>query len=427
MLLTLTLATACSNVPPASQAQGTPERFGHVAIVPLQSSDTPEDLAQIVGGTVLEWNDCAAGEHCSALVGLNHDLKAQSVGALKGRDIYVEPNRDVFGGGGAMTATMGGKISMWSGGKISMWSGGKISMWSGGVFAPLPENTALWKKINLEQGQLLAPRLGAGVTVAVIDSGIDLAHPAFEGALSDPGTWRDFYSNDGVPQEEGTFGVGAYGHGTNVAGIVLQVAPQAKIMPLRALGPDGSGDVVMIAQAIDWAVARGAQIINLSLGSTEVSKVVQEALQRASDQGVLVVSSAGNEDRNKITYPAAVAETREVGNSSLSVGSVDLNDLKSSFSNYASNLEMVAPGEQVYAPAPEGRMAAWSGTSMAAPMASGALALALSAGAGPAGLTNLVKQTAANVYSNGANAAYAGKLGEQGRLDLKAFLSSAVH
>ena len=89
---------------------------------------------------------------------------------------------------------------------------------------------------------------------------------------------------------------------------------------------------------------------------------------------MLVVSSAGNSNLNKITYPAAQASSK---NKTLSVGSVDLNDVKSTFSNYSGDVSLVAPGENVYAPAPDGRMAAWSGTSMAAPMVSGGLALAL--------------------------------------------------
>ncbi|GGS35527.1 S8 family serine peptidase [Deinococcus knuensis] len=428
-LLTLTLLTACTGTQSVPTASVNAERFGQVALVPLQAGDTPESVARALGGTVLEWNDCATGD-CTALVGLNApvngQLGAQSLRALGGRSVHVEHNRNAFGGSGTMIATMGGKISMWAGGKISMWAGGKISMWAGGTYSALPENTALWQKIGLEEGQRLAPSLGAGVTVAVIDSGIDLQHPAFQDALSAPNTWQDFYSADGVPQEEGVFGEGAYGHGTNVAGIVLQVAPAAKIMPLRVLGADGSGDVVMVAQAIDWAVDHGADVINLSLGSTESSKVVDRALERAAASGVLVVSSAGNENTSPITYPASAARRKGLNSSLVSVGSVDLNDVKSSFSNYASELEMVAPGESVYAPAPDGQMAAWSGTSMAAPMVTGSLALAIAEGAKTSELAKKITEKAQDVYKDGLNASYKDKLGDKGRLDLPAFLKETL-
>ena len=266
------------------------------------------------------------------------------------------------------------------------------------------------------------------MTVAVIDTGVDLQHPAFQSSLTDASTWRDFYANDLVPQEEGTLGSGAYGHGTSVAGIVLQIAPKAKIMPIRVLGPDGSGDAVMVAQAIQWAAAKGAKVINLSLGSAENSTVVQNAINTVTGQGVLVVSSAGNENQNALTYPAANAAQKGSGDYALSVGSVDLSDLKSSFSNYARALELVAPGEQVYGPAPENGMVAWSGTSMAAPMAAGGLALSLGQQRSVAlkDLTVKMEGAAFDVYNNGANQAYKDMLGVKGRLDLAKFLEDTV-
>ncbi len=425
-LLTLGLLSACSTtVPTAPNAQ---ERFARVALVPLEVGDTPGSLAGAVGGTVLNWNaaGCESGDeaNCSAMIGLNSPLSSQGLHALSGRTVYIEPNQDVFSGGGTMTAMMGGKMSMWAGGKMSMWAGGKMSMWAGGQFSQLPENTALWKKIRLEEAQRMAPKLGAGVTVAVIDTGLDLRHPAFDGSLAEPSSWYDFYAGDPTPQDEGTFGVGGYGHGTNVAGIILQVAPAAKIMPLRVLGPDGSGDMIMVVQAIEWAVSHGAGVINLSLGSTENSKIIQKAIKKAMDNDVLVVSSAGNENLDKITFPAAYAKGGE-GKRALGVGSVDLNDVKSSFSNYSGDLRIVAPGENVYAPAPDARMAAWSGTSMAAPMASGGLALALGQGFSSDELIKAMTENAADVYQISANKSFKDKLGDKGRLDLVNFLTVA--
>ncbi|WP_276605566.1 S8 family serine peptidase [Deinococcus sp. Arct2-2] len=323
---------------------------------------------------------------------------------------------------------MGGSLGVWAGGSLGVWAGGSLGVWAGGTYSPLPQNSTLWQKIRLQQAQALAPNLGGGVTVAVIDTGIDLKHPAFQGSLSDPASWRDFYAADAVPQEEGTLGVGGYGHGTNVAGIVLQIAPKAKIMPLRVLGQDGSGDVVMVAQAVDWAVAKGAKIINMSLGSEDDSKVVQDAVNRATARGILVVSSAGNANLNKITYPATNADIKGNGAYAVSVGSVNLQDVKSTFSNYANTLELVAPGEKVAAPAPGGMMAAWSGTSMAAPMAAGGLALALGQTLSvPLGaVTDKMIGNAFNIYNISANQPYKDMLGEKGRLDLEVFLKNVV-
>ena len=426
-ILSSALLIGCASVPdmPVSSSL----RPDYVTAVTVSSSDTPASVARRAGGTVLAWpeNCDAASDVCTALVGLEEmpkatTLSAQEVGA-------VEVNRDVFSGGGALTAVVGGSRAIWSGGSMTVWSSGSRAIWSGGTYSVLPENTGLWQKIGLERAHGLARNLGAGVVVAVVDTGIDLTHPAFAGALTAPGTWKDFYAGDAVPQEEGAAGTGAYGHGTNVAGIVLQVAPAAKILPIRALGPDGSGDVAGVAQAITYAADQGAQIINLSLGSAEKSAIIQDAVKRVSERGVLVVSSAGNEDRSRITYPAALADSKgATGENTLSVGSVDLNDVKSVFSNYSKSLELVAPGENVYAPYPGGMMAAWSGTSMAAPMASGGLALALgqSLKVNRRDLIKKMADTAADVYGNDLNRPYQDQLGVKGRLDLVRFLSSSV-
>ncbi|MFC5849671.1 S8 family serine peptidase [Deinococcus petrolearius] len=431
-LLTLSLLSACSTTGTPAQASQPQARYTYVATVPLQAGDTRESLARAVGGEVLAWNEegCVTGaaNDCSALVGFTPKLGSAGVlSALSGRKVQVEANKDVFSGGGKTTAIANGTIAIWAGGTIAIWAGGTIAIWAGGEYSPIPQNSGLWQQIKLEQAQQLAPHVGEGVTVAVIDSGIDLQHPAFQGALADASTWRDFYAGDDVPQEEGVAGEGAYGHGTNVAGIILQIAPKAKIMPLRVLGADGSGDVASVTQAIRWAVEKGAQVINLSLGSAENSPAVQAAIDWATAQDVLVVASAGNENADHITYPAANASQGSAAPNLLSVGSVDPQDLKSSFSNYGAALEVVGPGENVYAPAPDGRMASWSGTSMAAPMTAGGLALALAEDlkVPVRSLTGAMAQTAGDIYAGGANASYTGLLG-QGRLDLAAFLGQTI-
>jgi len=430
------LLTACNSMSatPTSALGGdrpgqTAPRYDYVASVPLTAMDTPETIQAELKGTVLAWNTsgCATGaaDGCVALVGMNTaaTLTAQSL-AL--RPMVVEQNKDQFSAGGEVTATMGGSRALWAGGSLLAWTGGSRALWAGGTYAPVPQNNDLWTTVHLQQAQTLAPNLGAGVTVAVIDTGLDLVHPAFQGALTAPSTWKDYVGGDAVPQDEGTLGTGGFGHGTNVAGIVLQVAPKAKIMPIRVLGSDGSGDVVNIANAINWAVSNGANVINLSLGASKDSKVIADAISAAAAKNVLVVSSAGNENLNKITYPAANSEKIS---GLLSVGSVNPQDVKSSFSNYSKDLELVAPGENVYAPAPGNLMAAWSGTSMAAPMASGALALALgqTLKVSVSSLPTALMSSAVNVYTNPLNSAYTkdSQLGS-GRLDLSAFLARSI-
>ena len=425
-------------------------RYDYLVTLPLQPGDTAASVEATLGGTVVSWDasDCASGPAgtCRALVGMNGapPVSAQStalsaeslaVSAQRlsstlsksfGRRVAVEANRDQFSGGGALTATMNGSLAIWAGGSLAIWAGGSLAIWAGGSYAPIPQNNGVWNTVHLQQAQILAPNLGAGVTVAVIDTGLDLSHPAFTGSLTDPTTWKDYVGGDAVPQDEGTLGVGGYGHGTNVAGIILQIAPKAKIMPLRVLGSNGSGDVANVASAISWAGAHGAKVINLSLGSTSDSKTVQDAIKAVTAKGVLVTSSAGNSNLNTLTFPAAVSEQIT---GLLSVGSVTPQDVKSAFSNYSQNLQMVAPGENVYAPAPGNMMAAWSGTSQAAPMAAGALALALGQSLKvPVGsLLDTLTNSTFNVYANPLNNPYAKdqKLGN-GRLDLSAFLTQSV-
>ncbi len=233
-------------------------------------------------------------------------------------------------------------------------------------------------QIRLSQAQTLAPRLGQGVKMAVIDTGLD--HPAFAGRLAPTAEWYDFVGGDATPSEAGVLGTDrGYGHGTAVAGVILQVAPKVTILPIRVLKRDGSGDVTDVASAIAWVVAKGADVINLSLGTTTNVAALQTMVDYATSQGVYVISSAGNTGAGNLTFPAANANvgTGASKNLAIGVGSVNASDLKSSFSNYGDRLELVAPGEAIQTLAPNGGVTSWSGTSFATPIVSGALALGL--------------------------------------------------
>ncbi len=282
-----------------------------------------------------------------------------------------------------------GALRAWSGG-VRAWGGG-VRAWGGGTGGTggpvLSANAAIWTKIGLDPAHTqLAKNLGDGVVIAVIDTGLDLGHPAFRDRLTPRSTWFDFVDNDTLPQEVPG---AAYGHGTAVASIALQVAPGARVLPLRVLGADGSGRPSDVAAAIDRAVTLGADVVQLSLGTPEPSEVIDRLVAYATAQGVYVVTSAGNSDANP-TYPAFNAmQATPAGAMTVGVGSVDLGDVKSWFSNFVpetdsaeeDGLEMVAFGEDVVAAAPGNKVASWDGTSMAAPMIAGALALAVGEGA----------------------------------------------
>jgi subtilisin family serine protease len=291
----------------------------------------------------------------------------------------------------------------------------------------MPENTQIWQQINLEQGHALAQNLGYGVKVAVIDTGVDLSHPALQEALAPANEWWDFYSDDAIPQEEGVLGMGGYGHGTNVAGIIRQIAPRATILPIRILGPDGRGTIADLTAAIQWAVDKGATIINLSLGSKSFSLSVAAAMANATGKGVFIISSAGNSGTTQVSYPASYANAPLIGWTRLSVTSVDSNNIKSLFASYGSSVELAAPGENVYGPAPDLQMAAWSGTSMSAPMASGTLALALGQelSVSKSNLIEELKNRSFNLDLFELNSLFKGLLGK-GRLDVESFLKKTT-
>lgn len=324
-----------------------------------------------------------------------------------------------YWGNGRIDYWGNGRIDYWGNGTLAYWENGRIDYWGNGIFdAALPFiNETTWKSIGLDKAhQRLNTQSGKTIKIAILDTGVDLAHPMFVGRLSNASDWRDFVDGDNTPQDEGTFGEGATGHGTEVAGLALIVAPTAQIMPLRVLDKNGSGHVANVVTGIVWAVNRGANIINLSLGSDQPVEAVAQAIRYANDKGVIVVAAAGNNGQEGPTYPAAAFASSKLN---LSVGSLSDSGLKSPFSQYGS-ISLLAPGEQMVGPAPQKRLAAWTGTSMSAPITAGAAALALKMGSWNAEqVVSRIKTTATPVDHLVGNLLYRGKLGA-GRLNLDA-------
>jgi thermitase len=429
-ILLLTVSVGCSSSTPSADTPAPvpadDRQTAFVMTVPISLEDTPDEVETRYGGHVLVWEKGVYAILSAA------DPNAVQAQARQTAQVTVESNIKVFrslgevGMNGRSRLWAGGRSSLWAGGGASVWSEGKSRLWAGGEFIWLPENTLLWQQIKLEQGHTLAPNLGYNVKVAVIDTGVDLTHPALQEALAPQSEWWDFVDNDPIPQEEGTFADVGYGHGTNVAGIIRQIAPRATILPIRVLGPDGGGDVANVAAGIQWAMTRGAKVINLSLGSEKSLKAVEEVIKQATAKGILVVASTGNTGDSKVTWPASsAAEAKNLLR--MSVTSVDASDRKSSFATYGASVELSAPGEMVYGPAPDLTMAAWSGTSQAAPMASGALALALGQTlvVPTRNLADELRVRASDVYNNDLNEAYKDGLGK-GRINLDEFLRNVV-
>ncbi len=207
--------------------------------------------------------------------------------------------------------------------------------------------------------ELVKDKTGA-VVVAVLDTGIDSAHSWFRGRLFSP---YDVVEKDYVPQD-------LTGHGTHVAGIIAANTPsQVKIMPVRVFGNNGGASDFNIVKGIEYAVKNGADIINLSLGGYGTTSYLEKAIDYAYSKGVMVVTSAGNEARDMAhDYPAAFPEV-------ITVGATGRDGDLLFYSNTGAELDVCAPGEKIVSAAPGGGTRSRSGTSMAAPLVTSALAM----------------------------------------------------
>jgi subtilisin family serine protease len=218
---------------------------------------------------------------------------------------------------------------------------------------------------------------GEGIVVAVLDTGVDLDHPYLRDHLGSG--HYDYVDDDRDPTESGNGldddGDGlvdeSYGHGTHAAGLVALVAPDAEILVYRVLDADGHGHPLVIAQAVEDAIAAGADVINISFGmaTKPKSKVLREAFKRAREHDVSVVAAVGNDGRKTEQYPAREKEV-------LGVAAMGRDNRQlAHFSNYGKPAVVAAPGEEVVSTLPGGGFGAWSGTSMAAPIVAGQVAL----------------------------------------------------
>jgi membrane-anchored mycosin MYCP len=236
---------------------------------------------------------------------------------------------------------------------------------------------APWAQRRFGLGRLAGVADGAGVIIAVLDSGVDVANPQLNGAVSagldllDPG-------GDGR--------LDCVGHGTAVASIIaarqrdgrglIGVAPAATILPIRVserTDTDGTGrtaPTAAVAAALRTAVDRGARVINLSLTTDHDDPALREAVRQAAARDVVIVAAAGNrrESGNPRTYPAAYDGV-------IGVGAIAADGTAIAQSQAGDYVDLVAPGADILAAARGGGYATYAGTSFAAAFVSGAAAL----------------------------------------------------
>ncbi len=216
---------------------------------------------------------------------------------------------------------------------------------------------------------------GEGSVVAIIDTGIDYNHPDLKANVIGGVSF--------VPGEHDYMDMN--GHGTHVAGtiaangVLLGVAPQAKLLGVKVLNKDGFGSYSDIVQGLKWTRSwRGpagekANVVNMSLGGPFPNTTMHQEIIKLVEAGISVVCAAGNSgdanpDTREISYPAYYEE-------SLAVGAVDLRTGIADFSASNERIDIVAPGVDTYSTYPGGNYVKLSGTSMAAPHISGAMAL----------------------------------------------------
>jgi len=314
--------------------------------------------------------------------------------------------------------------------------------------------------LGLEDAHQRYGLTGHGITVAVIDTGVDTSHPVLEPWLL-PG--YDFTRNrDGADErgdisqstmaildqqrpgavnqstmaildqgrpgfvnqstmailDQSTMAIldgrpeySAFGHGTLVAGVIHLAAPHAKILPLKTFKADGSGYLSDVLRALYYASSKQAKVINMSFSFASKSRELERALAYVASRGAIAVSSAGNDGRKTNVYPASYSTV-------MGVASTTNWDTLSEFSNFGTTVAWIAaPGEGIVSTYPFNTYAAAWGTSFSTPFAAGVAALLAE---GSAAITN---QQAADAAGTGA--AWVSWEVKKGRLDAPAAIRAA--
>ncbi|MDY6833718.1 MAG: S8 family peptidase [Chloroflexota bacterium] len=221
-----------------------------------------------------------------------------------------------------------------------------------------------------------------GVTIAVLDSGVDRDHPDLEGKIiasvnfTDSDTFEDMY-----------------GHGTHVAGVaaaasdndlgITGVGFDSSLMNVKVLEDDGKGYCSRLAKGVRWAVDNGAEVVNLSVVVDTPSASLESAIDYAWENGAVIVAAAGNDGNSDPRYPAYYSNC-------IAVAATDTNDSLASFSARGDWVDVAAPGVRIYSLSNDGGFEYKSGTSMATPYVAGLAAL----------IFDIVEDTNGNGYLN---------------------------
>ncbi|WP_411843887.1 S8 family peptidase [Salinicoccus sp. HZC-1] len=242
---------------------------------------------------------------------------------------------------------------------------------------------------------------GSGVKLGILDTGIDASHEDLNVA--------DGFSVFKSGEDEDPYHDGS-GHGTHVAGTaaardndtgVVGVAPEAELYAVKVLDSNGSGSSAGVVRGIEWAIQNEMSVINMSLGSSEPSRAIRDALDAAyNEYDILVVAAAGNEGNedgtgNTVGYPAQHEST-------IAVAAVDQNNERAPFSSTGPGVDITAPGVSIFSATPDNNYENLNGTSMASPHVAGAAAVLRAAlpDASAAEIRERMVSTAKNIGDN---------------------------
>lgn len=272
-------------------------------------------------------------------------------------------------------------------------------------------DTIDWGITRIGADKVWSTGTGAGVKIAIVDTGIQINHPDLVNNIV---TGYDFVNNDSDANDDN-------GHGTHVAGLasasfnqagVIGVSHSSKLMPIKVLNAQGYGYLSDVAKGVYFATDNGARVINLSLGSPTDSLVLKDAVNYAANKGVLVIAAAGNDGGSPCSYPAAYSNA-------ICVVAIDSRNLLASFSNIGG--ELAAPGVYNYSTYLGSTYRYLSGTSMATPHVSGAAALLFSicTTCSATDIRNLMRDTAIDLGEVGKDILFG-----YGLIDLTAAVSN---
>lgn len=240
---------------------------------------------------------------------------------------------------------------------------------SGRPAFPQPSQVLPWGIDRVEADLVWGTTTGDPIKVAIVDTGIDLAHPDLKdnikGGYNAINPWQ--LANDDN------------GHGTHVAGIVaaanntigvVGVGPNIDLYAVKVLDRRGSGYLSDVIEGLDWAIQNGMQVVNMSLGTSSDIQSFREAVQRVNAAGIVQVVAAGNNSGGSVSYPAAYPEV-------IAVSATDSSDNIAYFSSVGSAVDLAAPGVSIYSAYKSSTYKTLSGTSMATPHVTGTAALVL--------------------------------------------------